>query len=139
MTWQLQRRRIKACERACVNLVDLNPPDHDQIHVKNSKPSITLVKSNGCDLISHLANDRRHAATRGPFDEDRTTKIKEDVGVRRRIMVHLSHVMWHHCDHSRCLKRMKQPRFIVINSSINRSSLLWKCNFGLNVKKLSFF
>ena len=33
-----------------------------QTHVLNSEPSITLVKSNGCNLISHSAND---GVTRG--------------------------------------------------------------------------
>ena len=45
-----------------VDLVDFGPPDLDQQHAINSRPSISLVKSNACDLISHSANDR---ATRG--------------------------------------------------------------------------
>ena len=38
-------------ERARVDLVDLGPPDLNQTRVINSKPSIALVKSNGCNLI----------------------------------------------------------------------------------------
>ena len=53
---------IKVRESAGVNLVDFSPPDCNQRHVLNSEPSIALAKSNGYDLISHLANDR---ATRG--------------------------------------------------------------------------
>ena len=36
----------QAHERARIDLVDLGPPDLDQMHVINSKPSISLVKSN---------------------------------------------------------------------------------------------
>ena len=46
----------QTCEKTRVDLVDFSPPDHDQMHVTNSEPSITLVKSNGCDLILHSAN-----------------------------------------------------------------------------------
>ena len=55
-------------EKARIDLVDFGPPDpiqikhfskfiSDQMHMLNSKPSIALVKSNSCDLISHSAND----------------------------------------------------------------------------------
>ena len=49
-------------ERACVDLVDLGPPDLNQMHVINSRSSIALVKYNACNLILQLAND---GVTRG--------------------------------------------------------------------------
>ena len=61
-TWQLEQRWIKARKRACVDLVDLGQPNHNQIHVTNSEPSNPLVKSNGCDLITHSTTDK---TTRG--------------------------------------------------------------------------
>ena len=36
--------------------MDFGPLDHDQMHVLNSEPLITLVKSKGYDFISQLAN-----------------------------------------------------------------------------------
>ena len=48
---------IKARELARVDLVDFGPLDCDQMHMINSEPSIALMKSNSCDLISHSAND----------------------------------------------------------------------------------
>ena len=45
-----------ARERVSVDLVDFGPPDLDHMHLRNARPSISLVKSNGCDLISHPAN-----------------------------------------------------------------------------------
>ena len=48
----------QTCEKVRVDLVDFGPPDRDQMHVMNSESSIVLVKSNGCDLISHSANDK---------------------------------------------------------------------------------
>ena len=49
---------IKSRESALVDLVEFGLSDHDQMNVTNSGPSIALVKSNICDLISHSANDR---------------------------------------------------------------------------------
>ena len=40
-------------KKALVDLVDFRPPNPDQHHVTNSQLSISLVKSNGCDLILH--------------------------------------------------------------------------------------
>ena len=54
--WHLKKRWIKACKRAHVALVDLGPLDPNQPHVTNSQPSISLVKSDSCNLILHLAN-----------------------------------------------------------------------------------
>ena len=62
VTWQLEWSWIKARKIARVNLVDLSPPNRNQTHVINLEPLIALVKSNGCDLISHSVNDRE---TRG--------------------------------------------------------------------------
>ena len=76
--WQLERRWIKARKRARVDLVDLGPPDRDQTHVINLELSIALVKFNGCDLISHSANDR---VTRGYL---RTLQSRSDGGNQRR-------------------------------------------------------
>ena len=45
-TWQLKKRWIKARERVRIDLVT------------NLHPSISLVKSNGCDLFSHSVNRR---------------------------------------------------------------------------------
>ena len=61
-TWHLEESQIKARERARVDHVDFGPPDLDHMHVTNSQLSITLVKSDGHDLISLSANYR---ATRG--------------------------------------------------------------------------
>ena len=61
-TWQHERRWIKAHGREHVNLADLGPLDPNQPHMTNSQPSISLVKSDGCDLISHSAN---RGVTRG--------------------------------------------------------------------------
>ena len=51
-----------ARERVSVDLVDSGPPDLDHTHMTNVQPSISLVKSNGCDLISRPAN---RGVTRG--------------------------------------------------------------------------
>ena len=61
-TWRCMRHWIKARESALLDLVDFSLPYRDQTHVINSEPLITLVKSNGSDLILHSANNR---ATRG--------------------------------------------------------------------------
>ena len=37
----------QAHKRACVDLVDLGPLDPDQMDMKNLRPSISLVTSNG--------------------------------------------------------------------------------------------
>ena len=37
--------------------MDLGPSDRDQTYMLNLESSIILVKSNGCDLILHSAND----------------------------------------------------------------------------------
>ena len=47
----MNKGAFKARDKRCY-LVDFGPPDHDQTHVINLEPSIALVKSNGCDLIS---------------------------------------------------------------------------------------
>ena len=62
VTWQSVGSWIKVHESALVDLMDSGPPDYDQTHVLNSKPLIELVKSDGCNLISHSANKR---TTRG--------------------------------------------------------------------------
>ena len=49
-------------KRARIDLVDFGPQDCDQTHMSNSQSSITLVKSNGSDLISYSKNNR---VTRG--------------------------------------------------------------------------
>ena len=43
-------------EKTRVDLVDFGSLDPDHKHMKNARPSITLVKSTGCDLISQSAN-----------------------------------------------------------------------------------
>ena len=50
-TWHPKRRWIKARRRAHVDLVDLGPLDPNQSCMNNSQLSISLVKSDGCDLI----------------------------------------------------------------------------------------
>ena len=55
-TWQLERRWIKSCERVRVDLVDFDPQDRNQTHVRNSQSSIALMKSDGYDLILHSMN-----------------------------------------------------------------------------------
>ena len=55
--WQHVECWIKAYEYRRIDLVDLDRLDCDQMHVLNSEPLIALVKYNGCDLISHWAND----------------------------------------------------------------------------------
>ena len=60
--WQHVECWIKSRESTHVEMVDFGPPNHDPKHVLNSELSITLVKSNGCDLISQLASD---SVTRG--------------------------------------------------------------------------
>ena len=49
-------RWIKVHESARVDLVDLGPPDRDQMHILNSESSIALVLSDGCDLILKSTN-----------------------------------------------------------------------------------
>ena len=49
-------------EKKRANLVDFGPVDLDHMHVKNLRPSISLVKFDGCDLISQSTNDQ---VTRG--------------------------------------------------------------------------
>ena len=44
------------------DLVDIGPPDRDQMQVLNSESSIALVKSDDCELISQSAN---RGVTRG--------------------------------------------------------------------------
>ena len=58
--------------------MDLGPPDHDQMHMLNLELSITLVKSNGCDLISHSAND---SVTRGELWTLRTRSNGGNQGI----------------------------------------------------------
>ena len=55
-TWQRVQCWIKVRESARVDLVEFRPPDHDQMHVRNSEPSIASVKSDGCDLILQSEN-----------------------------------------------------------------------------------
>ena len=43
-------------ERAPVDMVDFGPPDPYQKHVINLRPLISLVRSNGHNFISQLAN-----------------------------------------------------------------------------------
>ena len=45
-------------QRVLVDLMDLSPHDLDHAHVINVRPSISLVKSDDCDLISQSADDR---------------------------------------------------------------------------------
>ena len=49
-------------ERVRVDLVDFDSPDLDQLHVTNSQPSISLLRSNGQNFISQLVN---RGVTRG--------------------------------------------------------------------------
>ena len=46
------RIKVKyACyQKGHVDLVDFGPPDLDHTHVTNARPSISLVKSNGCEF-----------------------------------------------------------------------------------------
>ena len=60
--WQCMELWIKVRKSAHIDLVDFGPPDRDQMHVINSMPSITLVKSNDNNLILHSAN---RGVTRG--------------------------------------------------------------------------
>ena len=46
----------QARERVCIDMVDLGPPDPDQTHMTNSRPLISLVRSNCQNFISQLAN-----------------------------------------------------------------------------------
>ena len=56
-TWHRVEGWIKVGKSMSVDMVDFGPPDRDQKHVINLEPSIVLVKSNDCDLISHSANN----------------------------------------------------------------------------------
>ena len=38
-------------EKVHVNQVDFGPPDHDQQHMTNLRPLISLVRSNGLNFI----------------------------------------------------------------------------------------
>ena len=64
------------------------------MHVTISKPSISLMKSNGRKFIGYLAT---HGATRGFVKEAsikiRLVKKKENVGPRHGIMAHFKHVI----------------------------------------------
>ena len=51
-TWHREERQIKECKIARVDLVDLGPSDQDHTHVTNLRPSISLVKSDGRDVIA---------------------------------------------------------------------------------------
>ena len=52
VTWHRKERQIKACRIARVDLVDLGPLDWDHTHVTNWLLSISLVKSDGRDVIA---------------------------------------------------------------------------------------
>ena len=51
-TWHRKERQIKACKIAHVDLVDSSPSDWDHMHVTNWRPSISLVKFDGRDVIA---------------------------------------------------------------------------------------
>ena len=55
-TWECVEHWIEVQKLASVDLMDFGPSDRDKKHVHNSEPSITLVRSDGCDFISHSAN-----------------------------------------------------------------------------------
>ena len=55
--WQCMKRQIKRVNRHALIWWILVLLDLDETYVINSEPSIALVKSNGCDLILHSAND----------------------------------------------------------------------------------
>ena len=55
-TWHLEKHWIKARERVRVDLVDLDSPDLNHTHMTNVRPSITLVKFDGNNLISNSTN-----------------------------------------------------------------------------------
>ena len=82
-------------EKTRIDLVDFGPPDLDHMHVTNARSSISLVKSDGRDLIAHSANVERQVATRRHSDEDQTAKIKEWSSCRG-IVAHLLRATWHH-------------------------------------------
>ena len=65
----------------------------------------------------------------GRSDEDQTMNIKEEVGSRHGNVVHLLRATWLHCSHSSILQRIGRLEYFMMNSSINKSSLLRKCNF----------
>ena len=56
-----------------------------------------------------------HAATWGRSEEDQMAKIKEDVGPRHGIMVHLSHVMWQHRGVQASLSKTNGPDLSQLN------------------------
>ena len=70
-----------------------------------------------------------HEAVCGHSDEDRMVKMKDKWSPRRGIKVHLSRATWQHYGRSSLLQRIRRPRYFAMSSSINRSSLLPKCNF----------
>ena len=51
-TWHREGRQIKACRIARIDLVDLGPSERDHTHMTNLRPSISLVKFDGCDVIA---------------------------------------------------------------------------------------
>ena len=99
--------------------MDFGSPDRDQTHVRNSEPSIALVKSGGCDLISHSVNDRVTRGCLTTLDKDQMAKIKEEVGPRRGIMVHLLRATWQHRGCSSVLQQIGWLGYFAMNSSIN--------------------
>ena len=62
MTWPNVVRQIKLRETMHIDQVDFGPPDLDHTHVTILTPLISLMKSNGRDLIAHSTN---HGATGG--------------------------------------------------------------------------
>ena len=46
----------QTCKKARIDLVDFGTSDSDQRHMMNARPSISLVKSNGYNLISQSVN-----------------------------------------------------------------------------------
>ena len=106
--------------------MDFCSPDHDKKHVHNSEPSIALVKSDSCDLVSHSTNRGVTRGYCGRSNEDQTAKIKEEMGMQRRNVVHLSRATWQHRGHSSIIQRIGRLGYFAMNSSINRSYLLRK-------------
>ena len=56
-TWLHLSRLTSLSKMDGPNLVDFDPLDHDQMHVIKFVALISLVRSNNCNLISHLTND----------------------------------------------------------------------------------
>ena len=92
--------------------MDFGSPDCDKTHVRNSEPSIALVKSDSCDLISHSTNRGMTHGYCGRSNEDRTVKIKEEMGMQRGNVVHLLRAAWQHHGHSSIIQRIGRPGYL---------------------------